>query len=558
MVRAQDRRHPAARVQARPEVRLYSRNRLPQHLPALAAAIAALPADELILDGEMAWDGSSTYHVFDILWLNGRNVTALPLEERRALLHSLPFGRRCATSSCSTTEPPWERARREGWEGVIAKRRGTPYEHRRSKHWLKMKCEASQEFVVGGFTDPQGARVGLGALLVGYYDGQDLVFAGKVGTGFDRSRPPATSARAWIARPCPRRRSRAPAGCRSSARTGCVRRSSCRWRFSSGRCTASCGTRVCSGSAPTRARARSCGSTVITHPEKILFPDDGITKGDVAAYYEALAPVMLPHLRGRPITMERYPVGIGEKGFWQKDVSRGFPAWLQRVEVPKKDGVVHHPLVNDTRSLLWITNQNTITQHVWTSRMPRLDHPDICVFDLDPSAADSADVPRGRDRAARSPRRAVIAVVGQDLGVEGLPRRRPAQRAAHIGHVAAFAHDVGALLVRRAADRLTQEFSKAARADASTWTRAERLRRDVRGGLHASARGAARRSPRPARGRRSNGATCTRGLHATQPARTYRGGRRLVGRPAAPRAIAPAAPREAAPADWRRAETAEP
>jgi len=78
---------------------------------------------------------------------------------------------------------PWERARREGWEGVIAKRRGTPYEHRRSRHWLKMKCEASQEFVVGGFTDPQGARVGLGALLVGYYDGEDLVFAGKVGTG---------------------------------------------------------------------------------------------------------------------------------------------------------------------------------------------------------------------------------------------------------------------------------------------------------------------------------------------------------------------------------------
>jgi bifunctional non-homologous end joining protein LigD len=80
---------------------------------------------------------------------------------------------------------PWDRARREGWEGVIAKRRGSPYEHRRSKSWLKMKVEASQEFVVGGFTDPQGARVGLGALLIGYYDGDELVFAGKIGTGFD-------------------------------------------------------------------------------------------------------------------------------------------------------------------------------------------------------------------------------------------------------------------------------------------------------------------------------------------------------------------------------------
>ena len=82
-------------------------------------------------------------------------------------------------------DEPWELARREGWEGVIAKRRGSPYEHRRSKHWLKMKCEASQDFVVGGFTDPQGARVGLGALLVGYYDGSDFIFAGKIGTGFD-------------------------------------------------------------------------------------------------------------------------------------------------------------------------------------------------------------------------------------------------------------------------------------------------------------------------------------------------------------------------------------
>jgi bifunctional non-homologous end joining protein LigD len=166
-----------------PDVRLYSRNRLPQHLPALSAAVAALPAGELILDGETAWDGSGTYHLFDILWLNGRNVTALPLEERRALLCSLPVRPPMRVVEVIDDAAPWERARREGWEGVVAKRRGTPYEHRRSRHWLKMKCEASQEFVVGGFTDPQGARVGLGALLVGYYEGEDLVFAGKVGTG---------------------------------------------------------------------------------------------------------------------------------------------------------------------------------------------------------------------------------------------------------------------------------------------------------------------------------------------------------------------------------------
>ena len=178
------------------DVRLYSRNRLPQNLPPLAAAIAHLPVDTIILDGEITWDlpspdgygeagVQSGYHVFDILWLNGHNVTSLPIEDRRALLKELPFTAPIRRVELLDDREPWERARREGWEGVIAKRRGSPYEHRRSKHWLKMKCELAQELVVGGFSDPQGARVGLGALLVGYYDGGDLVFAGKIGTGFD-------------------------------------------------------------------------------------------------------------------------------------------------------------------------------------------------------------------------------------------------------------------------------------------------------------------------------------------------------------------------------------
>jgi ATP-dependent DNA ligase len=167
------------------DVQLYSRNRLPQNLPDVRSAIARLPVDDVILDGELTWNGGSDYHVFDILWLNGQAVTDLPLEDRRALLERLPFEHPMCRVRLLDDETPWERARREGWEGVIAKRRGSPYEHRRSKHWLKMKCEASQELVVGGFTDPQGARVGLGALLVGYYEGSDFIFAGKIGTGFN-------------------------------------------------------------------------------------------------------------------------------------------------------------------------------------------------------------------------------------------------------------------------------------------------------------------------------------------------------------------------------------
>ena len=168
------------------EVRLYSRNRLPQNLPAVANAIGALPHGELILDGEATWSpDESGYHVFDILWIDGRDVTQLPLTKRREILESLPLESPLHRVTALEDGKPWERACDEGWEGVVAKRRNSLYEHRRSPNWLKMKCEASQELVVGGFTDPQGARVGLGALLVGYFQGADFVFAGKIGTGFD-------------------------------------------------------------------------------------------------------------------------------------------------------------------------------------------------------------------------------------------------------------------------------------------------------------------------------------------------------------------------------------
>jgi len=199
---------------------------------------------------------------------------------------------------------------------------------------------------------------------------------------------------------------------------------------------------------------------VITHPDKVLFPADGITKGDVAAYYESIAPLMLPHLRGRPLTMERYPAGIGAKGFWQKDVSKGFPSWLQRVEVPKKDGVVHHPIVTDLESLRWVANQNTITHHVWTSRAPDLNHPDICVFDLDPSDDNAADV-----RAAAIGLRDLLAKLGlpswvKTTGSKGFHLVVPLDGKATMGTAARFVHMAGTFFISLAPDRLTQEFSK--------------------------------------------------------------------------------------------------
>ncbi|MFY9607087.1 MAG: non-homologous end-joining DNA ligase [Blastocatellia bacterium] len=203
---------------------------------------------------------------------------------------------------------------------------------------------------------------------------------------------------------------------------------------------------------------------MITHPEKVLFPDDGITKGELASYYEAIAPMMLPHIRSRPVTMERYPAGIGKRGFMQKDVSKGFPEWLERVEVPKKGGTVHHPLVRDKRSLLWLANQNSITPHVWTSRAPNLYQPDICVFDLDPPSENEPDPLRSAALGLRD----LLDELGlpswvKTSGSKGFHIAVPLDGKADFGEVGRFAHAVATMLVKRDPQNLTLEFSKADR-----------------------------------------------------------------------------------------------
>jgi bifunctional non-homologous end joining protein LigD len=163
--------------------------------------------------------------------------------------------------------------------------------------------------------------------------------------------------------------------------------------------------------------------------------------------------------------MERFPSGIGHTGFIQKDVSKGFPSWLERVEVPKKDGTVHHPVVNDTRSLLWLANQNCITPHVWTSRAPELYYPDLCVFYLDPSR-DDADALRGAAISLRE----LLDELGlqswiKTSGSKGFHIAVPLDGRADYGEVAGFAHAVGRIMVARHPERLTQEFSKVDRRD---------------------------------------------------------------------------------------------
>lgn len=144
----------------------------------------------------------------------------------------------------------------------------------------------------------------------------------------------------------------------------------------------------------TRRRPRS-RTVDLTSPDRLLFPDDGITKADLAAYHAAMAEVMVPHLAGRPLMLQRFPEGITADGFYQKDAGSGMPEWLRTVRVPKKGGVVDHPVVDGAAALLALTNLSTISFHRWTSRADRLDRPDLLVIDVDPSTDDFDDVQRG-------------------------------------------------------------------------------------------------------------------------------------------------------------------
>jgi len=202
---------------------------------------------------------------------------------------------------------------------------------------------------------------------------------------------------------------------------------------------------------------------VITHPEKVMFPDCGITKGELAAYYELVAPLMLPHLARRPVTLERFHRGIGEKGFFQKNVSKGAPDWLERVAVPKSDGVVNYAVVTDVRGIMWLVNQNCITPHVWTSRVPSLFHPDLCVFDLDP-LQDDAEVLRAATLLVRD----LLSELGltswvKTSGSKGFHVVVPLDGTADCGQVARFAHAVARAAVERDPAHLTLEFYKADR-----------------------------------------------------------------------------------------------
>lgn len=205
-------------------------------------------------------------------------------------------------------------------------------------------------------------------------------------------------------------------------------------------------------------------SVEITHPDKVLFPGDGITKADLASYYERVSEWMLPHVKGRPVSMQRFPDGIDGKGFFHKDIPAYFPDWVRRVEVPKANGTVTHAVIRDADTLVYLVGQNTITPHVWLSRADRVWQPDRLVIDLDPPPdGDFASVRRAARQSGDLMRELGFAPFAQVTGSKGIHVWVPLRRRAGFDEVLALARDAGRVLAQRHPDELTTEFRKAKR-----------------------------------------------------------------------------------------------
>jgi bifunctional non-homologous end joining protein LigD len=201
----------------------------------------------------------------------------------------------------------------------------------------------------------------------------------------------------------------------------------------------------------------------VSNADRVVFPDVGITKGEVVAYYEVVADTMLPHLAGRPLTLERYPRGIAAPGFMQKNAADHFPASIQRVEVPKRDGTTTYPVVTETPDLAYLANQGTITFHAWSSRLPDLEHPDRLIIDLDPSEGDTERVRQAAHIVGPLMAELGLASIPVATGSKGYHVVAPIHPAINGDDVAEVMNGLALWLAHAHPDLLTTEFRKEGR-----------------------------------------------------------------------------------------------
>jgi bifunctional non-homologous end joining protein LigD len=418
------------------DVRITSRSglRCERQYPELAVVPHQIAGQTAILDGEIAVlddKGVSRFHLiqprisnsdpnsishlarstpvvyfaFDLLYLDGYDLRAVPLAKRRELLETVvtPGGvLRISEIFPGAGEELLEAARGIGLEGVVAKHASSAYEPRRSREWLKIKIVGEQEFVIGGYTAPQGDRDHFGALVLGLYDDGKLQWVGNVGTGFDQKllaalfaklkplvtdecpfdeRPKPDKGMTWVkpelvcqvkyANWTPDHRLRAPVflGLRNDIAARQVA--------------------LEEPDAPREqlladvkeASLRIDSQTLkFTNLKKVYYPDEGYTKRDVLNYYDGVADLILPHLKDRPLSLKRYPNGIKQDYFFQKDAAESFAPWLRTERIDD----IHYVFAEDRASLLYLVNLGCIDHNPWMSRSPSLDNPDFILIDLDP------------------------------------------------------------------------------------------------------------------------------------------------------------------------------
>jgi bifunctional non-homologous end joining protein LigD len=451
------------------EVLMWTRNaiELNTRFPEIARALAKIRVKDAVIDGEVAAldekgaprfqllqrgsDRRTFFFAFDLIWLDGKDLRNEPLETRRALLEKIVSGAQAnvvqlARQVKEPAKAALQDAAKRGYEGLIAKRRASKYETRRSKEWLKIKAVNAQEVAIVGFTPSTHSSRELGSLILGVVDDGKMRYAGRVGTGFSAKQradlkrelekdallktkvlnAPRTKGATWVE---PRyvaqvrftewtsdgsmrhpsflglRPDKRPMDCvvekpveetrgRGDAET---RRNeeSMKAKTASGRRVASTrGSRV--SKSPARAgaspRPRVPASprqieVALTNPDRMIYPRDKLTKQDVADYYEAVAEPMIRALDGRPLALEHWNQGIDKPSWFHHNVGPDAPGWMTTVETPLRTSKrsVRHPVVDRPETLRWLAQRSALTIHMWSSRVGSLESPDWVVFDLDPA-----------------------------------------------------------------------------------------------------------------------------------------------------------------------------
>jgi bifunctional non-homologous end joining protein LigD len=401
-----------------------------KRMPTLQGALEKLGADSALFDGELVAlddkgvssfqmlqnslnadsDSALVYYAFDLLHLDGEDLTGLPLLERKSKLRELLAQNeqelggtvRLSAHVVGSGRAFFESASKLGLEGTIAKRAQSTYRSGRGRDWLKIKCQRRQEFTVVGYTDPGGSRSHFGALLLAVEQDGQLVYAGKVGTGFTEASlrelsgklkklhtkqtpvenpPQGVEARGvhWV-------KPQLVAQVRFTEMTGDghVRHPS----FEGLRDDKPAKDVKLESPVPvTEAAPEPKGARtgyVITNPSKVLYPKQGITKQELLDYYALAAPFMLPHVANRPLTLVRGPNGIGKHLFFQKHPAAGVPKGLRSVAIRESEGKLPYSVLDDEQGLFGLVQLGALEIHTWGSRADDFEHPDILVFDLDP------------------------------------------------------------------------------------------------------------------------------------------------------------------------------